>query len=389
MPSKVLSYIILGKLAGDPKLSKVVELLTLNEEIIEKPNQILYCLQEYANHCQTKDDRPTTVTSALALFSATNQEPYQILYYCANGKYNPKCLTHKKEECFGENPHLRPQRQDNKRKAPNANPASHLSTAQALHTGMLLKPKNQQIVVDCGAMHHMFHSEEVLTSLTKDTKLPVTTGDSSRNLIAKGIGTASILSNNQHLTFPNSLFVPKLNFNLMSLLNLFNEELSINRHNNLFSLTTKGKEFLHGGIENNIMKVDYHLPTSHQTMVNIHPWHERLGHVGKSFIKSMGLPPTNLPCKTCDLNKAHRLPFKDHFEPVDLPLDCIHINLVGPISRLSISGYQYFLTIVDQATSFKIFWFLKNKSYAFHQFTMTKKLMENQHNRPLKKLVSD
>ncbi|MBW0489288.1 hypothetical protein O181_029003 [Austropuccinia psidii MF-1] len=54
MPSKILSYIILGKLAGDPKLSQVVELLTLNEDIIENPDQILSHLQEYTNHCKSK-----------------------------------------------------------------------------------------------------------------------------------------------------------------------------------------------------------------------------------------------------------------------------------------------------------------------------------------------
>ncbi|MBW0477675.1 hypothetical protein O181_017390 [Austropuccinia psidii MF-1] len=115
MPSKILSYIILGKLAGDPKLSQVVELLTLHEQIIEKPNQILSRLQEYANHCQTKDNSQITMALASALVLATNNEPYQILYYCANGKHNPKCLRHKKEEGFSENPHLRPQRQDNKK----------------------------------------------------------------------------------------------------------------------------------------------------------------------------------------------------------------------------------------------------------------------------------
>ncbi|MBW0460649.1 hypothetical protein O181_000364 [Austropuccinia psidii MF-1] len=103
----------------------------------------------------------------------------------------------------------------------------------------------------------------------------------------------------------------------------------------------------------------------------------------------MGLPPTDLACKTCELNKAHRLPFKDHFEPAHLPLDCVHIDLVGLISPPSISGYQYFLTIVDQATSFKIVRFLNNKSDAFNEFMVTKNLMETQHNPPLKKLVSD
>ncbi|MBW0565369.1 hypothetical protein O181_105084 [Austropuccinia psidii MF-1] len=122
MPSKILSYIILGKLAGDPKLSQVVELLTLNEEIIEKPDQILSHIQEYANPCQIKDDHPSVVASASALVLSSASEQYQILYYCANRKHNPKCLTHKREEFFAENPHLKPQRRDNKRKAPNASP---------------------------------------------------------------------------------------------------------------------------------------------------------------------------------------------------------------------------------------------------------------------------
>ncbi|MBW0509573.1 hypothetical protein O181_049288 [Austropuccinia psidii MF-1] len=286
------------------------------------------------------------------------------MYYCANGKQNPKCLTHKKEECFSENPHLRPQRRDNKRKAPNARPAAHISTAQALHTSVLSKPEPHQLVVDCGATHHI-------------------------NLMSEGIGTVNLLSNNQYLTFPNSLFVPKLNCNLVSLLKLFDEELIINRHKDSFSLTTEGKVLLHGKIKNNLIKVDYHLPTANRTVLNNYPWHERLGHVGKSVIKSMGLPSTATACKVCALNKAHQLPFKDHFEPAHLPLDCVHIDLVGPISPPSISCCKYILTIVDQATSFKIVRFLKNKSDAFHHFTVTKRLMETQHDRSLKKLVSD
>ncbi|MBW0541852.1 hypothetical protein O181_081567 [Austropuccinia psidii MF-1] len=134
MPSEILLYIILGKLAGDPKLNQVVELLTLNEEIIEKPDQIFSRLQEYANHCQTKDACSTTPASASALVSSTSNEPYRIVYYCSNGKHNPKCVTHKKEECFAENPHLRPQRQNNKRKNLNSHPEAHISTAQALFT---------------------------------------------------------------------------------------------------------------------------------------------------------------------------------------------------------------------------------------------------------------
>ncbi|MBW0535574.1 hypothetical protein O181_075289 [Austropuccinia psidii MF-1] len=137
------------------------------------------------------------------------------------------------------------------------------------------------------------------------------------------------------------------------------------------------------------MKVDYQLPTAYKTSIEEKLWHERLGHAGNSTIKSMGLPTSDISCKICNLNEIHRVPFKNHFEPADLPLDCVHIDLVGPISPPSISGYRYFLTIVDQATSYKVIQLLKNKSEAFEQFTITKRKMETQQDRSLKRLTSD
>ncbi|MBW0565764.1 hypothetical protein O181_105479 [Austropuccinia psidii MF-1] len=71
MLSEILLYIILGKLAGDSKLSQLVELLTLNKEIIEKPDQILSVLQEYANHFQTKDTQPNA-----SVPTSTSNEAY-------------------------------------------------------------------------------------------------------------------------------------------------------------------------------------------------------------------------------------------------------------------------------------------------------------------------
>ncbi|MBW0577153.1 hypothetical protein O181_116868, partial [Austropuccinia psidii MF-1] len=351
---------------GNSKLSQVVEIFTLNEEIIEKPNQILSRLQEYANHCQAKDTQPTEYVPASAL-----------------------CVTHKKEYFFVKNPHLRPQKQDNNRKSPNSNPAAHILTAQALHTNADSRSSPGKLVVDCGATHHIFHSEDSFTSLSKYSTLAVTTGDSSSNLMAEGVGTVNLLSKNQVLMLPNTLFVPKLNCNLVSLLKLFDKKLTFNRDSDSFILTAKGKEIIQGKTENNPMKVNYHLPTVYKMIVIANPWHERLGHAGSSVIKSMGLPLSEDSCIICDLNKIHCLPFKGHFEPADLPLDCVHIDLVGPILSPSISGCCYFGTIVDQATSYKVILILKNKLDSFGQFTIAKKKMETQQDRLLKRLISD
>ncbi|MBW0491917.1 hypothetical protein O181_031632 [Austropuccinia psidii MF-1] len=80
---------------------------------------------------------------------------------------------------------------------------------------------------------------------------------------------------------------------------------------------------------------------------------------------------------------------KSHFEVVEQPLDYLHLDLVGPISPQSVSGYRYFLTIVDQCTSFKIVKFLSNKSDAIQEFKIVKNMIETAQGRRIKKIVSD
>ncbi|MBW0551575.1 hypothetical protein O181_091290 [Austropuccinia psidii MF-1] len=103
----------------------------------------------------------------------------------------------------------------------------------------------------------------------------------------------------------------------------------------------------------------------------------------------MGLPPLHLTCQVYELNKVTLLPFKSEFEHVSQPLDCAHIDLVGPIFPPSVSRYQYFLTIVNQFTSLKTVRLLKLKSELFDQFVIVKNSMENLHEPKLKMLVSD
>ncbi|MBW0461586.1 hypothetical protein O181_001301 [Austropuccinia psidii MF-1] len=98
------------------------------------------------------------------------------------------------------------------------------------------------------------------------------------------------------------------------------------------------------------MYIDYDLPRCHltQSIKESILWHNRLGHPGTKDMKTLGLPEKYEPCITCETNKSH------HFAVADLPLDFIQLDLVGPITPPSVSGFKYFLTIVDQASSFKI-----------------------------------
>ncbi|MBW0536183.1 hypothetical protein O181_075898 [Austropuccinia psidii MF-1] len=118
-------------------------------------------------------------------------------------------------------------------------------------------------------------------------------------------------------------------------------------------------------------------------------WHQRLGHPSNQVVKTLGLPPTSENCEVCLTGKSSLLPFSGSFDKTQHPHECVHLDVVGPISPSSNTGLRYFLTIVDQFTSFKTVMFLKTKSEAFDEFVKWKAFSENFHNTRIKKLVSN
>ncbi|MBW0524413.1 hypothetical protein O181_064128 [Austropuccinia psidii MF-1] len=80
-----------------------MEVLTLNNELVEKPDLILSKLQDFHNNSRLKE---TNLPSTASAHLSESLGPYKITYYCANGKHNPNCTNHTKEECFAEHPHL-------------------------------------------------------------------------------------------------------------------------------------------------------------------------------------------------------------------------------------------------------------------------------------------
>ncbi|MBW0536378.1 hypothetical protein O181_076093 [Austropuccinia psidii MF-1] len=387
IPAECHSFTLLGKLSGDPKIHQFIEVLSLNEELIQQPELVLERLQEFHDNSKVQSSNHNSTPLALVSESA---HPYKITYFCTNGKHNPMCTTHTKEACFAENPHLRPTHRANKRKTRSyQNPSAHLSTAQVLVTGEISSEKPEELIIDCGATHHMFNSRSLFSSFVETSPMAVSTGDSTSSLFSKGSGAVNLLIDSKVFALQECLFVPNLNCNLISLMRLCNGDMTISRSGSHFKLIIGEDVEIKGRILNNLMKVGYSLPVAHVTKSSVNLWHQRLGHPGSQVIKAMGLPDHSANCSTCDLNKIHKVPFNNHFEHVNKPLDCVHVDLVGPISPPSVSGNRYFLTIVDQATSFKLVKLLKQKSEALKQFIIAKAYMENIQDRTLKKLVSD
>ncbi|MBW0491464.1 hypothetical protein O181_031179 [Austropuccinia psidii MF-1] len=168
------------------------------------------------------------------------------------------------------------------------------------------KPLSQQLIIYCGVTHHMFNNPQPFSSSLKPTSIQVATGDANSNLTALAICTVKIISDNKHLTFKNCLYVPRLKYNLIRLLELFKEELTVNQKNDNFNLMSQGKEILRGTIINKLMISTYSVPTSLLTSSDKNPWHNRLGHPGPAVLKLLGIEVDKNNFLICKTSKSHK-----------------------------------------------------------------------------------
>ncbi|MBW0549853.1 hypothetical protein O181_089568 [Austropuccinia psidii MF-1] len=136
-----------------------------------------------------------------------------------------------------------------------------------------------------------------------------------------------------------------------------------------FKLVINHETTITSQITYGLMLVTHEEPKELMSIGNF--WHLRLGHPSNQAVKTLGLPPLLTTCETCMLGKLTLLPFSSSFEKVNQPLECIHIDLVGPITPESNIR------------------FLKTKNKAFKEFVEWKTYAENLHSLKIKKLVSD
>ncbi|MBW0502748.1 hypothetical protein O181_042463 [Austropuccinia psidii MF-1] len=80
VPNDLLSFSLLGKIGGNRELHHFFDSLTLNEELIERPDLILTRLQDYASIHKKRIS--STEGNTCALVTTTNNEPQKKVYYC-------------------------------------------------------------------------------------------------------------------------------------------------------------------------------------------------------------------------------------------------------------------------------------------------------------------
>ncbi|MBW0576429.1 hypothetical protein O181_116144 [Austropuccinia psidii MF-1] len=218
----------------------------------------------------------------------------------------------------------------------------------------------------------------------------IVTIDPKSNLVCKGQGIVEILINEKLNKLKVCLYVPKLTQNLVRLLNLCNKSITITKENKSFHLSQNNKILISSHIINKLMIVTFDQPGAFLKKTDKNsPWHQQLGPPGNQVLKFLSLINLNeSQFYVFSKVKMTTLPLNGHLTEAIKPSDCLHLDVVIPISPPSKSGYSYVLTIIDQHTSFKIIRFLRQKSEVFNEFVIKQKYLENHHNRKVK-VVTD
>jgi transposase InsO family protein len=96
-------------------------------------------------------------------------------------------------------------------------------------------------------------------------------------------------------------------------------------------------------------------------------------------------------CETCVTAKLRQTPFQSKSisrEATGLN-DLVHSDVVGPMSTQSFGGKKYVVFFIDDYSRYVTGYFLNRKSEVLGAFKQYKKLVENLHQRPIRRLRTD
>ncbi|KAI7956145.1 hypothetical protein MJO29_007544 [Puccinia striiformis f. sp. tritici] len=257
-----------------------------------------------------------------------------------------------------------------------------------------LNRNNSVFILDSGATTSMFNSVSSFPSYQGiHDHVYLANGDKAK---AIGQGTASIELPHAILQLKNSLLVPSLTSNLISL--------SAFIKNNYTLKSGGGNEFIladeldvpviTGSLADGNFIIHQVLHSAHKVDIKSQPIykkHQAAGHPSLAYFFKMfpNIPKMDFTCNTCDVSKAHKEPFLGNFPTPTRPLEYLHVDLCGPISTPSVSGHQYFLRAVNGFSHFIWIRFLALKSDVNKTLRDLFTKIENESNTSIVNLVSN
>ncbi len=288
--------------------------------------------------------------------------------------------------------------------------------ASALSTSSSPTPLNLDWLADTGATSHMTPHRHWVRNYSP-LRIPIRLADSSI-VYSSGVGTVvfnPVIGGKalQPVEFTRVLHVPMLQNNLFACLYLTkhkNFEIRINAKqmdfqrdgSTLFCALVHSDNcaYLSGSTESLSEASEsanwvstlpltpslWHRRCCHHNIADITKMHKDDLVTGMTFASS---EKPDVVCEPCLAGKMRSNPFPSSPSRSTQPLELIHSDLHGPLPVPTREGYRYWITFIDDATSYRAAMKLKRKSDAFDAFKMFKSFAENQLNAKIKGLQDD
>ncbi|KAK2451623.1 putative mitochondrial protein [Trifolium repens] len=260
-------------------------------------------------------------------------------------------------------------------------------------------------IIDSGATHHICNSIQWFHSFSEITPVSVKLPNGN-SVIAKFSGVVKF---SDDFFLSNVLCIPTFSINLLSVSTLCHQS----HYNLLFdaskcviqalpNLKMIGLAEAFEGLyylklhDKDVLVATVDSPAS--TTTTIPPqalWHFRLGHLSTARLSALHskFPYIDVDhkgiCDVCHLARHKKLPFSPSFNKASAPYELLHVDIWGPIGTLSIHGYSYFLTIVDDYSRYTWLCLLKHKSETRSKLISFINLFETQHHAKIKVIRSD
>ncbi|GBP59962.1 Retrovirus-related Pol polyprotein from transposon TNT 1-94 [Eumeta japonica] len=241
-------------------------------------------------------------------------------------------------------------------------------------------PSSRPWILDSGCTTHLCGDKQLFKSFNEETNGRINLASQASSEI-KGKGTVNLLVSNgkqlRSVGFSNTLFVPDLRSNLVSVAKITNKDCEVlfrkdsamimdSTGNIKFVAERRGDlYYLQEGNEEADIVED-------KTNSEFLMWHCRMGHLNANDLVRV----INQNTTTSERQSEETL-------------EIVHTDIVGPFKTQSVNGARYFITFIDDRSRWCEVYFLKQKSGALEAFKMYQTQAERVTGKKIKYLQSD
>ncbi|KAM1161918.1 hypothetical protein ACFX13_001069 [Malus domestica] len=272
------------------------------------------------------------------------------------------------------------------------------------------KSSSPSWLIDSGATSHITNDISNISSpspYTGEDKVYIGDG---KGLPITHTGSSLLHAPHHSFKLNNVLHVPQMKHNLLSAFQFVNDNscsLTLDSDGSSVKDRSTGKMLLRGPVRDGsyplqsfpsrgISYVSSSAFVSIKAPVKI--WHNRLGHPSSTIFRKVissnrlalhGKSSVDFFCSDCAIAKNHKLSFSPAKSSTPHSLALIHCDVWGPAPVTSVSGFQYYLLLVDDYTRYSWFFPLRRKSEVFSTFVNFKNYVEKSVGNQIKTIRSD